>query len=270
MKTASTEETVVHLDSVLVVHGQDELPKHAATIAATATAPAIEDSSIDDASSCSIWNECDDASTILSTYSKSSTHNRIGRRVSFSTIETREYNITVGDHPLCRDGLPLQLDWDHSEEVVINIKDALLLQAGDEDDNGTTTSDASIGSTTTRSSSTSILAQREDKYHMPRRLSYEEKRERLISLANYTDQRDRNQKLGQVIQGMQSWWKEHPMLPMPDLSSIQEETTYSIYEEEEETDRDEQDFVEIEPPNLEEYVFYWRRNPIQAQKTATR
>lgn len=36
-------------------------------------------------------------------------------RVCFSThIEIREHSLTVGDHPCCRGGLPLTLDWAHS------------------------------------------------------------------------------------------------------------------------------------------------------------
>ena len=34
------------------------------------------------------------------------------RRVQFSTIEIREYNLTIGDHPLT-ESYPLSLDWDY-------------------------------------------------------------------------------------------------------------------------------------------------------------
>ena len=148
---------------------------------------------------------------------------KIRRRVSFTSIEIREYNLTVGDHPLCRDGLPLQLDWAHSPSTQV-----------------------------------SILCSRErtEKYQMPRRLSYEEKRDRLIATADYADQRDRNHALGQVIQRMQSWWEAHPVLPMPNLYDIQEESPFDTPDENEE----EHDFPEIDPPQLEEYVIHWRRN----------
>mmetsp|Transcript_2954 Transcript_2954/g.4446 ORF Transcript_2954/g.4446 Transcript_2954/m.4446 type:complete len:207 (+) Transcript_2954:326-946(+) len=37
--------------------------------------------------------------------------NKKRRHVSFSTVEVREYNIIVGDHPFCKGGLPISLDW---------------------------------------------------------------------------------------------------------------------------------------------------------------
>lgn len=36
------------------------------------------------------------------------------KQVSFSTLEVREYDIIVGDHPWCRDGLALSLDWTYN------------------------------------------------------------------------------------------------------------------------------------------------------------
>lgn len=31
--------------------------------------------------------------------------------VSFSTVDVREYAVTIGDHPYCSSGVPLALDW---------------------------------------------------------------------------------------------------------------------------------------------------------------
>lgn len=45
------------------------------------------------------------------------------RRVRFSFAHVQEYAITVGDHPICRDGLALSLDWNHSKEQVYDIDD---------------------------------------------------------------------------------------------------------------------------------------------------
>lgn len=36
---------------------------------------------------------------------------KMRRRVAFSTVEIREYSITVGDHPHCKGELPISLDW---------------------------------------------------------------------------------------------------------------------------------------------------------------
>ena len=39
--------------------------------------------------------------------------------ISFSRyLEIREYALTIGDHPLCRDSLPLSLGWEHGETKV--------------------------------------------------------------------------------------------------------------------------------------------------------
>ncbi|KAL3924405.1 MAG: hypothetical protein SGILL_001066 [Bacillariaceae sp.] len=45
------------------------------------------------------------------------------RHVRFSRAKVREYAITVGDHPICQDGLALSLDWIHTSEKVYSIDD---------------------------------------------------------------------------------------------------------------------------------------------------
>ncbi len=50
-------------------------------------------------------------------------HHKLNRRVRFRSANVREYALTVGDHPICRDGLALSLDWEHSDERVYNIDD---------------------------------------------------------------------------------------------------------------------------------------------------
>jgi len=47
------------------------------------------------------------------------------KHVRFSVVETREYALVVGDHPLCPDGLALSLDWIYSPETTVkNVLDA--------------------------------------------------------------------------------------------------------------------------------------------------
>lgn len=47
------------------------------------------------------------------------------KHVRFSVVETREYALVVGDHPLCPDGLALSLDWRYSPETTVkNVLDA--------------------------------------------------------------------------------------------------------------------------------------------------
>lgn len=52
---------------------------------------------------------------------------KLNRRVRFGSARVREYGITVGDHPICRDGLALSLDWCHAKEKVYDIDDYELL-----------------------------------------------------------------------------------------------------------------------------------------------
>mmetsp|Transcript_24025 Transcript_24025/g.39217 ORF Transcript_24025/g.39217 Transcript_24025/m.39217 type:complete len:278 (+) Transcript_24025:230-1063(+) len=47
--------------------------------------------------------------------------NKSRRRVRFGKATVREYAITVGDHPVCKDGLALSLDWNHTSEQVYDI-----------------------------------------------------------------------------------------------------------------------------------------------------
>mmetsp|Transcript_2310 Transcript_2310/g.6733 ORF Transcript_2310/g.6733 Transcript_2310/m.6733 type:complete len:194 (+) Transcript_2310:51-632(+) len=43
--------------------------------------------------------------------------NRRRRRVSFGSVQTREYSRTIGDNPACRDGPPLGLGWEYSDDT---------------------------------------------------------------------------------------------------------------------------------------------------------
>jgi hypothetical protein len=126
------------------------------------------------------------------------------RTVSFKNVEVREYSITVGDHPMCYDGLPLTLDWEHSPSVEI------------------------------RDVSTS--RERSGNYRAPRRLSFDERRERLFSAAAAaaaaagggagappTEGGDqRSLELGLVIKMLHNSWSMNSILPPPILDDIEE------------------------------------------------
>ena len=45
------------------------------------------------------------------------------KRVNFSTVHIREHAVTVGDHDWCEGGLPITLDWKHTETRSIEIDD---------------------------------------------------------------------------------------------------------------------------------------------------
>jgi len=43
------------------------------------------------------------------------------RTVHFSTVQIREYDLILGDHPYCSNGVPTQLGWIHVERTAINL-----------------------------------------------------------------------------------------------------------------------------------------------------
>ena len=56
--------------------------------------------------------------------SKSDSDISTRRRVSFSNLHVREYNVVFGDHPCCMSGPPLTLGWNHdSEDVCLSLED---------------------------------------------------------------------------------------------------------------------------------------------------
>mmetsp|Transcript_23270 Transcript_23270/g.35910 ORF Transcript_23270/g.35910 Transcript_23270/m.35910 type:complete len:265 (-) Transcript_23270:770-1564(-) len=45
----------------------------------------------------------------------------VDRNVSFSSIQVREYNMTLGDHPVSKSGPPVALDWNYEREDVVDL-----------------------------------------------------------------------------------------------------------------------------------------------------
>jgi len=43
------------------------------------------------------------------------------RSVHFSTVKIREYDLILGDHPYCSNGVPTQLGWEHKEQKAVNL-----------------------------------------------------------------------------------------------------------------------------------------------------
>jgi hypothetical protein len=141
----------------------------------------------------------------------------VKRKVSLnSRVEVREYSMTIGDHPCCNDGLPLTLDWAYSQEYIYR--------------------DIECSRERTRS------------FQMPRRLGFDEKRERLFEVGEYTDSEVRNEEINMVIRMLQHCWSQTNILPVFEIEEIVEE---DFVEEEEEEEKEEK-------PS--EPVIYWKRN----------
>ena len=141
------------------------------------------------------------------------------RRVSFQEhVEVREFAVTVGNHPCCTDGLPLTLDWAHSEESLFFSLD-----------------DYNTG--------------RISCYRAPRRLSYDERRDRLCAVGTEDDQKSaQNEEVNMVMNFLLSCWAEHSILPPPMFEHLGEES-----EEKASTD-------EINEQQLDRYHRYLKRS----------
>jgi hypothetical protein len=58
--------------------------------------------------------ECESSSDMVS-------KSFLQKAVSFTSVEIREYNVIVGDHPCCASGFPLTLDWEYREVSNIEV-----------------------------------------------------------------------------------------------------------------------------------------------------
>lgn len=143
------------------------------------------------------------------------------RRISFANVMVREYAVTLGDHPYCSDGVALSLDWECTDEHIQGIEDS---------------------------------QERTEKYRFPRRLSYQERRDRICGSALSprifcaSNACDGPRDINAVIEMLQKSWNQTRLLPAPDLFDIEdiEDTT--------------EQGAEIEQPCSSSMVFQWKRN----------
>jgi hypothetical protein len=127
-----------------------------------------EDSSLGSTSSCHQPKDC----------SKANEHELSKKRVRWDKIQTREYALVVGDHPLCQDGLPVSLDWKYSDCY----------------------SNCLIKSFK--------LSERKQSYVFPRRLSYEERRQRLCAVSGLSDEQVKNDEIDLVVRTLKESWEQ--------------------------------------------------------------
>jgi hypothetical protein len=100
------------------------------------------------------------------------------KRVSWDKIHKREYALVVGDHPLCQDGLPVSLDWQFNDACSDFLEQAIK------------------------------VSERKQSYVFPRRLSYEERRERLNSVSGLTAEQIQNQEIDLVVRTLKESWEQ--------------------------------------------------------------
>jgi len=66
-------------------------------------------------------DNADAAGSDVSASSNLSTSGNMKRSVSFSAVNVREYDRTIGDNPSCRSGPPLSLDWSYTKATTKNL-----------------------------------------------------------------------------------------------------------------------------------------------------
>jgi hypothetical protein len=107
------------------------------------------------------------------------------KQVSWDRIQTREYALVVGDHPFCQDGLPMSLDWQYSERTAACLR---LQQAHQE--------------------VAAIVSERQKSYQFPKRLSYEQRRDRLCSVSGLTTEQIKNDEIELVVRTLKESWEQ--------------------------------------------------------------
>ncbi|CAB9501443.1 affinity nitrate transporter 2 [Seminavis robusta] len=63
-----------------------------------------------------------DAPTATNTSDEAAPPKKKKRVVHFESVQVREYNITIGDHPFCSKGAPITLDWEFSEGATLPLE----------------------------------------------------------------------------------------------------------------------------------------------------
>lgn len=101
------------------------------------------------------------------------------KRVSWDRIHTREFDLVVGDHPMCQDSLPVSLGWQYNDQSYKHLQTQELL----------------------------TISERRQSYLFPRRLSYEERRERLISVSNLTSDQIQNDEIDLAVRTLKETWE---------------------------------------------------------------
>jgi hypothetical protein len=99
------------------------------------------------------------------------------KRVSWDSIQTREYALVVGDHPFCQDGLPVSLDWQFSDT---------LARSFQQPEN---------------------VSERGKSYVFPRRLSYEERIIKLCQVSGLTMEEVKSHEIDLVVKTLKETWE---------------------------------------------------------------
>jgi hypothetical protein len=118
-----------------------------------------------------------------------STQSKRLKRVSWDKIQTREYALVVGDHPMCQDGLPVSLGWQFNDGSTMELQRLIQAQQAEAE------------------AQQQQLSERKQSYAFPKRLSYEERRDRLLSVSNLTLDQIKNDEIDLVVRTLKESWE---------------------------------------------------------------
>ena len=124
------------------------------------------------------------------------------KRVSWDRIHTREFALVVGDHPMCQDSLPVSLGWQYDDHSCSTKDMNQIVQA----------QHTGIGETPVThpgQQQTTTISERRRSYVFPRRLSYQERKERLVAVSNLTLDQIKNEEIDLVVRKMKESWEMH-------------------------------------------------------------
>jgi len=125
------------------------------------------------------------------------------KRVSWDRVHTREYALVVGDHPFCQDGLPVSLDWQFRDNLEKTAAITPQLE----------------------------MKERSTSYIFPKRLSYEERRQRLHQVSGLTPDQVKNDEIDLVVRTLQESWDEVPIEPTPVQPCVLPEPDMMIWDD---------------------------------------
>lgn len=119
------------------------------------------------------------------------------KRVSWDRIHTREFTLVVGDHPMCQDSLPVSLGWQYDDHSCSS-KDINQFAKNQNPGMGEKATPGQPQPT--------IIRERRQSYVFPRRLSYQERKERLLSVSNLSSEQIKNEEIDLVVRKMKESW----------------------------------------------------------------
>jgi outer membrane receptor for ferrienterochelin and colicin len=139
------------------------------------------------------------------------------KRVSWDKIQTREYTLVVGDHPMCQDGLPVSLGWSYNDGNSMELQRAMMLQQAQQQLQQQQQQHQQLQ-----------LSERRQSYAFPKRLSYEERRDRLVSVSNLTLDQIKNDEIDLVVRTLKESWSQETTISSSSSDDCNNNTTNSF------------------------------------------